>query len=337
MKIGIWRIKGWEKEYLETALKDHEVTFFEGDLNKETIPEDTSFEVISVFVGSDVSSEVINAFPNLKLIATRSTGFDHIDLEVANTKGIQVASVPTYGENTVAEHAFALLLSLSHRIYEGYDRLREEGVYSFEGLEGFDLKDKVMGIVGTGHIGQYTIKIANGFSMKVIAYDAFPKEGMDKELGFEYKKTLEELLAESDVVSLHLPYMKETHHIINKDNILKMKKGSVLINTARGPLVETDALVGALESGHLAGAGLDVFEEEDVAKDELGYLLSGSDKSDLKVVLENHKLIDMDNVIVTPHSAFNTKEAKTRILDTTLENINSFVDSGEAKNLVRGK
>ncbi|PIR04884.1 MAG: hydroxyacid dehydrogenase [Candidatus Liptonbacteria bacterium CG11_big_fil_rev_8_21_14_0_20_35_14] len=335
MKIGIWRIKGWEKDYLESALKGHEVSFFEGDLNKDTIPSDTSFEIISVFVGSLLDSEVINALSNLKLITTRSTGFDHIDLETAHKKNIQVAYVPTYGENTVAEHAFALLLCLAHRIYEGYDRLREKGVYSFEGLEGFDLKDKTIGIIGTGHIGQYAIKIANGFSMKVIAFDAFPKKDLNNELNFEYKNILDELLSESDVVSLHVPYIKETHHMINKNNILKMKKGSVLINTARGALVETEALVSALEGGHLAGAGLDVFEEEDVAKDELGYLLSGSDKSDLKVVLENHKLIDMNNVIVTPHSAFNTKEAKTRILNTTLENINSFIEKGEAENLVK--
>lgn len=337
MKIGIWQTEGWEEEYLKEKLAGHEVVTFAGELNKESLPEDKSFEAVCTFVGSEVSKGVIEALPNLKLIATRSTGYDHIDLEAAKAKGVQVANVPTYGENTVAEFAFALLLTLSRKIYQGYDRLREEGVYSFDGLMGFDLKGRTMGVVGTGNIGKHMIRMARGFEMRVIAYDAFPKAGLDKELGFEYKATLEELLSEADVVSLHVPYLPATHHIINKDNIGKFKKGAILINTARGALVETDALVRALKEGKLGGAGLDVLEEEGVMKDELGYLMSGDDKSDLKVVLENHELIDMDNVIVEPHNAFNTREARTRILDTTVENIESFGKKGAAANLVDKK
>lgn len=327
MKIGIFEIKGWEKEYLEKALLGQETEFFENEIGQEG-----DYEIISVFVGSSLNKDVLIRFPNLKLIATRSTGFDHIDLDYCKEKGIQVANVPTYGENTVAEHVFALLLTLSHHIYEAYDRLREEGVYSFEGLEGFDLKGKTMGVIGTGNIGRHAIKIAKGFEMKVIAFNKEPKPELAAELGFEYKNTLDELLSESDIVSLHVPYLPETHHLINKDNILKMKKGAILINTSRGGIVETDALVKALKSGHLGGAGLDVFEEEGAIKDEMGYLLKGEEKTDLKVLLENHLLIDMPNVIVTPHSAFNTREAKERILNTTVKNIKTFSDLGKAEN-----
>jgi D-lactate dehydrogenase len=306
MKVGVFEIKGWEKEYLEKAFPE-ETEFFETEAKAENLAENKDYETISVFVGSLLD----------------------IDLDYCKERGIQVANVPTYGENTVAEHVFALLLTLSHKIYEAYDRLREKGVYSYEGLEGFDLKGKTMGVVGTGNIGRHTIKIANGFEMKVIAYDSFPKKELESELNIEYKNSLEELLAEADVVTLHVPYLPETHHLINKDNILKMKKGVILINTARGAVVETDALVKALRSGHLGGAGLDVFEEEGAIKDEMGYLLQGEEKTDLKVLLENHILIDMNNVIVTPHSAFNTREAKERILNTTIENL-----KGEGKNLV---
>ncbi len=327
-------MEGWEAEYFTKALAGQEVEIFSGKLSAEELPEKRDFEAICVFVGLPVSVEVIDAFPKLKLITTRSTGYDHIDLKAAGAKGIQVGYVPSYGENTVAEHTFGLLLTLSHHIYEGYDRLREKGEYSFEGLEGFDLKGRTIGVVGTGRIGVHSIRIAKGFEMKVIAYDAYPKAGLDKEIGFEYKKSLEELLAEADVVTLHVPYMSETHHLINKDNIGKFKKGAVLINTSRGAVVETDALVRALKEGHLGGAGLDVMEEEGVMADEMGYLLSGSEKTDLKVVLENHALIDMPNVIVTPHSAFNTREAKERILKTTVENILSFAESGKTKNSV---
>jgi len=324
MKIGIFEIKGWEKEYLEKAL-EKEVDFFKTDASSGG-----DYEAISVFIGSELNKEVLDKFPNLKLIATRSTGFDHIDLNYCKEKGIKVANVPTYGENTVAEHAFGLLLCLSHRIYDGYDRLREKGIYSYEGLEGFDLKGKTIGIIGTGNIGKHSIRIANGFEMNVIAYDAFPKPEIEKELNFQYKSTLEELLSESDIVSLHIPYLKETHHLINKENISKMKQGSILINTSRGAIIETDAFIEALKNGHLGGAGLDVFEEEGAMKDEMGYLLKGDNKTDLKVLLENHALIDMENVIVTPHSAFNTHEAKERILNTTIQNL-----KGESRNLVK--
>ena len=336
--MGVWQIKGWERDYLDNRLRGvlgekAEIKFFEEILGPDDLAAESDYEIVSVFVGAEINKTVIAALPNLKLITTRSTGFDHIDIAAAKARGIQVAYVPTYGENTVAEHAFGLLLNLAHRIYEGYDRLREKGVYSYEGLEGFDLKEKTIGIVGTGHIGVYAIRIAKGLGMRVIAYDVTPRAELEEELGFKYAENLEALLEAAEVVSIHVPYLPATHHLIHKGNIGRMKKGAILINTARGAIVETAALVRALREGKLGGAGLDVLEEEGVMKDELGYLLSGEDKSDIKVVIENHALIDMPNVIVTPHSAFNTREAKQRILEATVKNIEGFFKNGKAANL----
>lgn len=316
---------------------DSELVFYDNILSPDYLPDQTDFETISVFVDSLVNAEVIDKFPQLKFIATRSTGYDHIDLEKCAQRGVKVANVPTYGENTVAEHAFGLLLALSKRIYDGYHQLREGGEYDPSKLQGFDLKGKMLGVVGTGHIGQHAIRIGNGFQMKVIGYDAFPKPELEEQLGFKYVKDFTEILAQSDVLTLHVPYLESTHHMINKDNIMKMKKGAVLINTSRGPVVETEALLQALASGHLYGAGLDVVEEEGVIKDEMHFLVAGNEAGhNLKVALANHLLINMPNVIMTPHSAFNTKEALQRILDTTAENIAAFI-SGNPINLVVAK
>lgn len=328
MKIAFFNLNSQEKEYAKNhgSMAGHELSFFEHALDKDNMPSEASFEAASVFVGSTVDGEVIKKLPNLKMIATRSTGYDHIDLKAAAKRGVTVANVPSYGENTVAEFAFALMLSLSRKIFESYHRIREEGSFRLDGLMGFDLKGKILGVVGTGRIGLHVIKMAKGFDMKIIANDAFPNENLAKELGFAYLP-LEELLKTSDIISLHVPYSEKTHHLINKSNIGLIKKGAYLINTARGGIVETEALIGALKNGGLAGAGLDVLEEEGAIKDELNFLVKGrSEEHNLKTILGNHVLIDMPNVIVTPHNAFNTSEALRRILDTTLGNLNSFAE-----------
>lgn len=335
MKIAFWGLTPREKDRIKNnrSMTGHKLLFFDHVLTKDNMPNDTSFEVASVFVNSVVNDEVMNKLPNLKMIATRSTGYDHIDLEAAKKYDITVANVPAYGENTVAEFTFALLLSLSRKIFDSYHRIREEGSFKLDGLMGFDLKGKMLGVVGTGRIGTRVIKIAKGFDMKVIANDTFPKKNLEEELGFEYA-SLEEVLKASNVISLHVPYNKETHHLINKDNIGLIKKGAYLINTARGGVVETEALINALKSGNLAGAGLDVLEEEGVIKDELSFLIQDRpEEHNLKTILANHVLIDMPNVIVTPHNAFNTSDALQRVFDTTLENIISFV-KGEPINTV---
>lgn len=333
MKIGFFEVEDWEAEYLKSRLTNHELFFSQEAITKDRLPPDKNFDIISVFTGSAINQEVLDFLPNLKFIATRTTGYDHIDLETAKTKNILVSYVPSYGENTVAEFAFGLLLCLSRKIFLAYDQIRETGSFSLEGLRGFDIKDKTLGIVGTGRIGRNMIKIANGFGMKVIAYDAAPKPELEKELGFKYV-SFEDLLKSSDIISLHVPYLKSTHHLINKENIELIKPGAILINTARGGVVETDALVWALNKGILAGAGLDVLEEEMPTKDERQFLLYGRpDEHNLKTILQNHVLIDMDNVIITPHNAFNTKEALERILNSTIENIIGFIE-GLPKNVV---
>ncbi len=341
MKIAFFEIEDWEGEYIKSKIQSPNSqfgAFFTPEkLNKDNLPQEKDFDAISVFVGSAVDKDVINYFENLKLITTRSTGFDHIDLKTSQKKKIKVGYVPGYGDNTVAEFAFGLILNLSRKIYLGFDRIREQGSFSLEGLCGFDLKDKTIGIVGTGRIGCEMIKISHGFGMNIIATDPFPKEELSKEYGFKYV-SLDELLSRSDIISLHVPYAKSTHHLISFKNIKKIKKGAILINTARGAVVETEALVKALHDGILGGAGLDVLEEEGMTQDERSLVLYGHpEEHNLKTILANHVLIDMPNVIITPHNAFNTKEALQRILDMDLENVKSFVEEGEVKYPVPGK
>jgi len=331
-KVGFYGLEPWQKEYAEEN-SDVEKEFFDEKISPEHLPNESDVDILSIFVDSKIDGAVMDRFPNLKFIATRSTGFDHIDLEEAERRGVKVSNVPSYGENTVAEHAFALILSLSRKIYMAYNKIREDGDFSFDELQGFDLKGKTLGVIGTGRIGKYSIKIAKGFSMDVVAYDKFPNEEMAKELGFEYV-SLEDLAKKSDVITIHVPYSEDTHHMVNEAFLDQVKKGAYLINTSRGAIVDTQALVFSLKEGRLGGAGLDVFEEEGVIKDELDFLATGKpDGHDLKTIIANHILIDLDNVIVTPHNAFNTREAILRILDTTLENIKSFVE-GKPQNLV---
>jgi D-lactate dehydrogenase len=336
-KIGFFGTKPWEKEYIEgqeSKMPGVELSFTEEILSDDHPPKKTDLEVISVFVDSLVTAKVLEKLPNLKFIATRSTGYDHIDMAAAKARGVTISNIPSYGENTVAEMAFGLILTLSRKIYEGFDRIRETGNWSVEGLQGFDLRGKTIGVVGTGRIGKHSIAIAKGFGMNVVGYDAYPDEKLAKQLGFKYLP-LDELLKVSDIVTLHVPYLPETHHLMNRERIMKMKKGALLINTSRGAVVETAALVAALKLGHLGGAGLDVLEEEGVVKDEMDFLVSGkAEGHDWKTIIADHILVDMPNVVITPHNAFNTKEALQRILDTTIENISGYL-KGELINEAR--
>lgn len=332
-KIAFFEVEGWEEPVLRSALPGAELYLTADPLDSEHLPVQTDFSVASVFVGSRVTAPVLEKLPQLKLVTTRSTGFDHIDATAAAARGVAVAYVPGYGDNTVAEMAFGLLLNLTRKIYQSIDQIKERGLFSFEGLRGVDLAGRTMGVVGTGRIGRHVVKIAKGFEMNVLAYDPHPDEAFAAASGFAYR-SLPDLLGESDVVSLHCPYNKDTHHIINRDNIGKMKKGSYLINTARGGLIETDALVWALQEEILAGAGLDVLEEEGEIKDEMHFLQKPHPRQEeLRVLLENHVLMQMPNVLITPHNAFNSQEAMERILQTTIENIKSFL-AGQPSNLL---
>ncbi len=326
MKIAFFEIEEWEKPYLQEKLSGHELIFSEHPLTEETIEEAKDAEILSVFIYSEAKKEILEHFPHLTMITTRSTGWDHIDTAYCKEKNIVVCSVPEYGTHTVAEHTFALLLAISRRLLPSLERAKR-GDFTLEGLRGFDLYQKTLGIVGVGNIGKSIIQIANGFGMDVIAYARKPDMELAQKLGFMYVD-MDHLLATSDIITLHVPLTPETTHLINKDNIHKLKKGAVILNTARGGLIETEAIVVGLEEGILKAVGLDVLEEEVMIKEEK-QLLSRHflDKTeDMRTQLLNHVLLDRDEVLVTPHNAFNSTEALQRILDVTVENVVDFIN-----------
>lgn len=322
----------WEIEYLENSLKGKARSehFKEtADLVSDKLKNTT---ILSTFISSRIDKKIIDCLPSLKLISTRSTGFDHIDTDYARSKGIVVSNVPVYGENTVAEHTFALILSLARNLKKAHSRV-SNGDFLIKGLMGFDLKDKTIGVVGTGHIGLRVIKMAVGFSMNVLAFDPAQNPFLEEVLGFKYTN-FETLLKESDIITLHAPYNKKTHHMINNDNISLIKKGAILINTARGALVDTIALAKALDEGILAGAGLDVLEGEDIILEEKQLLLRKKkdlyDPQKLQLALRNCFILQRENVVFTPHIGFYSREALKRILDVTIYNIAGFIDGKPA-------
>jgi len=236
-----------------------------------------------------------------------------------------VSNVPIYGDNTTAEHTFALILTLFKKIHTSLKRTRSAN-FSLEGLRGRDLKDKTIGVVGTGNIGRQVIKIAKGFGMNILAYDIHPSKELADDFGFKYV-TLKYLYGNSDIITFHVSYNKNTHHMVNLDNLKDFKKGCYLINTARGKVCDSTTLLKGYKEGIFAGIGLDVLEEEHFIQEELELLTTDVENKknhDYKIALESHILTQQENIIVTPHNAFNTEEALKRILETTVENIQSF-------------
>ena len=334
-KIAFLETSDWEREYLKKFPRFIALTdLYEEDLNLENVAKFKDYEIISCFINSQFSKEILDQLPKLKIIATRSTGFDHLDLNVCKAKGVLVANVPGYGSHTVAEYTFGLLICLVRKIYDAYHRVRETGNFDLTGLKGRELFNKTLGVIGTGRIGINVIKIANGFGMKVIAYDKYPNDELEQQLDFEYI-SFEELLKQADIITLHVPYNTETHHLLNKNNISLIKTGAYVINTSRGGVIETEALYQALKSGQIAGAALDVLEEEEGVKEEQELLVKGkiAESEKLKTILLNHIFIDLDNVIVSPHNAFNTEEALESIVAMTIDNIDGYL-KGKPINLV---
>jgi D-lactate dehydrogenase len=332
MKIAVFETEPWERASFQELRADHEVVFVEEPLDRENAKLHEDADVISTFLYSRLGAEVLERFANLRLIATRSTGFDHIELNYCATRGITVCNVPSYGENTVAEHVFALLLTISHNLAEAIDRTRK-GDFSLTGLQGFDLMGKRIGVVGTGNIGRCVIRIAAGFQMDVVAYDIKPSKDASDHLGFRYVD-LDELLETSDVVTVHVPGTSATRHLLGAEQFEGMKKGAVLINTSRGSVVDVKAMARALEDGTLSAAGLDVLPEEPVIREEAELLRSVfQERHDFATLLADHVLLRLQRVFVTPHSAFNTKEAVRRILQATVDNIVAFAQ-GRARNVI---
>jgi len=292
-------------------------------------------EIFSVFIHSKMTPEVLKKFPKLKLITTRSTGFNHIDLDYCKKHGIVVENVPKYGEATVAEFALGLCLNLTRKIGVAFSDLKR-GICNIDRYMGKDLFESTLGVIGTGAIGRHAVQIAKGLGMKVIAYDLFP----NKELianGLKYV-SLDELFARSDFITLHCPLTPENHHMINAKSFAKMKDGVIIINTARGELIDNEALYKALKSGKVGGAGLDALEQESAIMSNDIYISHVKTIPQEEVITSfiNMKLLQLPNVIITPHIGFNSIDAIRRILAQTVKNIEEF-KKGNIINEVRAR
>ena len=290
-------------------------------------------DIISVFIHSNFNKEVLQKFPKLKLITTRSTGVNHIDTEYCKQHGIVVENVPRYGEATVAEFALGMCLNLTRKVNIAYNDLKN-GICDIDRYMGKDLYQSTLGVIGTGAIGRHTIKIASGLGMKILAYDLYPNKDLTD---VEYV-SLDEIYEKSDFITLHCPLTKDNYHMLDSVAFEKMKKGVIIINTARGELIDNEALYKALKEGKVGAAGLDALEEESAILDDDIYLAKPSKipQNDLVTSFINMKLLQLPNVIITPHIAFNSLDAIHRILETTIENIAAF-KNGKMQNVISDK
>lgn len=332
-KILFFDVRENEEEALRACCKTGNVKCGEDcfcQLIKERLDENTVItdemaqaNVISVFTFSRVSANVLKKFPNLKLIALRSVGFNHIDIEYCKEHGIAVVNSLGYGNITVAEFAFGLILDVMRKVTRSYMNLKEEHPYA-DNYMGFELNGAAIGIIGTGAIGSEAVRIAHGFGMNILAYDIYPKQELVDKYEVKYVN-LDELLINSDVISIHAPLTKDNFHMINEEKFNLMKNNAVIINTARGELIDTKALYDALSSGRIFGAGLDVLEAENMLIQpdsilDFDYLTNDV----IKQTLLNNRLLKLHNVVITPHIAYNSKESNERILSITMNNIASF-------------
>jgi D-lactate dehydrogenase len=318
MRIALFSTKPYDRASFEevNAAHGHELHFFEPRLTPDTVQLARGFEGVCVFVNDQVDGEVVHALADggTRILLLRSAGFNHVALEVAEERGIVVARVPAYSPHAVAEHAMGLILTLNRRLHRAYARVRE-GNFALDGLLGFDLHGKTMGVVGTGRIGQVFLRIAAGFGCRILAHDPYPSDGA-RALGAHYVE-LDELFSRSDIIALHLPLTPETHHLIDQAAVSRMKEGAMLINTSRGGLVDTRAVIEGLKSGRIGSLGLDVYEEEE----ELFFEdLSGTVIQDDVFA----RLLTFPNVLVTGHQGFFTREALAAIAGTTLGNATAF-------------
>ena len=302
------------------ANDEFEIKFYETKLSEDTVNLATGYDAVCVFVNDAVDANVIDALEanGIKLIALRCAGYNNVDIEHAYGK-MHVVRVPAYSPYAVAEHAMALLLTSIRRIHKAFIRTRDHN-FSLSGLTGFDLHGKTVGVVGTGKIGRIFIDICKGFGMNVIAYDKFPA----KDSGIDYV-SLEEIWERADIISFHCPLTDETKHMVNRDSIRKMKKGVVIVNTSRGALIDSEALLDGIKDRQIGAACLDVYEEE---SDVFFHDFSGHIIADDTLA----RLISMPNVIVTSHQAFLTQEALSNIADTTLSNVRQFMSEGRCDN-----
>ncbi len=329
MKILFYDAAMYDKKSFDKTLEqfpDVEITYQEIDISVKTVSLAKGYDAICAFVNSDLSSPVIKALSDIgiKLILLRCAGFNNVDLEEATRCGMTVLRVPGYSPEAVAEHAMTLALAVNRHLHKSYIKVRENN-FSLVGLTGINFYQKTAGIVGTGKIGSAMCRICRGFGMKVIAYDMYP----NKDLDFVEYKSLEEVLKQSDLISLHCPLTEETHHLINKDTISMMKPNVVLVNTSRGALVNTEDMIQGIRENRFFGVGLDVYEEEgpNVFENREDQLLEHSVTA---------RLLSFPNVIVTSHQAFLTEEALAAISEVTLQNAMDY-ENGSIKDVNRVK
>lgn len=317
MKVLFYDAKPYDVDSFETQLKKYpevEIEFLDTDINPKTARLAGGFDAICAFVSSDLSKDTLIALheAGVHKILMRCAGFNNIDLDVARELGFIILRVPSYSPEAVAEHAMALAMSVNRRIHKEYIKVRENN-FSLVGLEGLNLYGKTAGIVGTGKIGTAMARICNGFGMKVIAYDKYP----NKELSFVEYKELDDVLRESDLISLHCPLTQENYHMINEKTISMMKDQVILVNTSRGELVDTNDLIAGIRAHKFHGVGLDVYEEE---RDNV----FENREAEIMETSITARLLSFPNVIVTSHQAFFTVEALAAISETTLENAMSL-------------
>lgn len=328
IKIAFFDTKEYDKKLFDEYNKKYgyEITYLESKLNSETAPLAKGFDVVCIFVNDVVDEKTIKILEEdgVKLIALRCAGFNNVDIKKIGKK-LKVVRVPAYSPYAVAEHAVALLLSIDRKIYKAYQRTKKYN-FTLNGLLGFDIHGKTVGVIGSGKIGKVFINIMNGFGCRVLAYDKFPDEKSAKEMKFEYVD-LDTLYKESDIISLHCPLTDENYKMINEESLDKMKDGVVLINTSRGKLIDTKSLIKRLEQGKIGGLGLDVYEDEEE------FFLNDMSNSYIRDE-ELSILLTMPNVVVTSHQAFFTKEALNKIALDTCENIKEFFETGDCKNKV---
>jgi len=329
MRIAIFSSKNYDIEYLKKHNDaHHELVFYSERLGVDTVSLAANFEAICIFVNDVANKEVLQGLAKIgvKVILLRAAGFNNVDLLVAKDLGLKVYRVPAYSPNSVAEHAVGLVLTLNRKIHRAYNRVKEQN-FSLDGFLGFDLKGKTVGVLGTGQIGAIFAKIMNGFGCKLLGYDVFQNENLVKEFGLKYV-SLDELLNQSDIISLHAPLLPTTHHIINADTIQKMKTGVMIINTSRGALIDTKAVIQGLKQGKIGYLGVDVYEEEaDLFFEDLSNQII---KDDVFT-----RLLTFPNVIVTGHQAFFTKEAQVAIATSTFSNVKDFLEGKDTNELTK--
>ena len=326
MKLLVYSAKSFEVPFLKQANKNkHKVTYLEEALDTESVIKAISFEAISIFSGDDASSIVLEKLWDfgVRHITIRSSGYNNIKMKTAKRLGFKVANAPDYSPHAIAEHAIALLLALNRKLILANTQVHD---YNFlqDGLMGFNLHGKTVGIIGTGRIGSVMTKIVHGFGCKILANDLEPDYDLMELCGVVYT-SLDDVCKQSDIISLHIPLNYENYYLINKDKLAMMKHGAVLLNTSRGAIVETDGLIKLLEDRHLGGYGTDVYEKEK------GVFFRDNSKHGIKDE-RLKKLLSLPNVLLTPHQAFVTREAMTNIAENTFENIASWAKGMECKN-----